>query len=312
MANLASSITGNFFGQVAGSGIVVTAVQTGPNPNFAEFAADGRWGFASEISGGGYDLTSQEYRDPVTNALQTGKYTIRVTSSGNINPANSHITRPIWFDFQTSQSDFGTAKVAIDSWLWTDFHGNGQHGFGSGGYTIVANPYSFCVWCPDQAGVTAMFAAAPYIPIEDGFDSAYSMFFIGPYMTGLSWNVGCGFCIDTPLSWAQYTGISGYPRILALRSPGGTPLTTPSGAPVVTNAWAMYAQAVNQTPFVVGKLWDCCVMNDVAPMLGSVINGDHFVTLSSQAAAVPGTPADDGDGSDPRATRCSLMFRGNY
>jgi hypothetical protein len=261
-------------------GIVVTLTAKAPGPaaNFAQLVGDGSWGVSSSISDGGWALTSVEDRDGAGN-LRTGSYTVNVTSGGGINPTTSHYTYPLWFDFITPHNALGSLRLPLDTWIYSTLSRTDAHPLrlGAAGYRIVANPYSFAVYVPDDDGANALFVASPYIPTEEGFTSAYAVMVAYPHLGGsTTWRNGSYVGIDGAVG---YPGGS-YPRMLALRSPGTDPLTTPSGAPLITTAWVMFGKDSTHTPAVVGRLWGCAIANDYVD--GAVIGGVRYATLARQ------------------------------
>lgn len=313
LQNLCNAINGSQVKYVAsftGSGsswtLTLTAAQPGGAYNYPQFSADGRWGSGGDISGGGWDFTSVQNLDAGGN-LRTASYTVRATSYGSSNPTSGHITRPIIFDISANGGGFGTALFYLDSWIYPDFgteanasaaedYGQGATGIGSKGYVIAANPYSFAILCPDTVA-TGIFAAAPYIPTEEDFTSVYAMFAVAWPTSGTWWDSGYVVALGGASAVATYTGTVGYPRMLAYRQPGTSPLTSPSGAPLVTNAWVMFGQSPSTQSYVVGKLWDCAMENDQIPSTEKVmIARSRYLPIASQ----------DGSGGQTRST---LLFR---
>lgn len=264
--------------------VTITAIRPGPDPNFAELLGDGRWGVAAELAGGGYEFTSAA-------ESHTSQFSVQVTSAGSINPDSRHITKPIIFDFQTSFSVYGSTICYLDTTISISFRAeDGTRGLGAAGYVIVANPYSFAVYVPDDNAATAIFATAPYIPSD--FEAAYALLVIYPLLGGsTSWTRAI-VCLDGAPQ--AYSG-NAYPRMLAVRSPGTTPLKAPSGSTLISNAWVMFGRNASDEPAVVGRLWDCAMVSDVVNG-GTVIAGKRYLTVASQ------------DGSAGK-TRSSLVFR---
>jgi hypothetical protein len=276
--NLESALTGGVWlaswTNKPGGGyfLTTTALVAGGTLNFTKFVADGAWGVAGEISGGGYIFTS-------VSEPHTSQYTVKVTASGQINPITRKSTTPVILDFETTFNTFGNGNSV--------FYLDADRVVPAPGYQIVANPYSFAVW---MAGQTSIFSAPPYVP--DDFQAAFALLAVYPTLTNHTfWSNGAtGWLDNSPQSYLP----SQYPRMLALRSPGGTPLKTPTGAPLITTAWVMYGKDFTSTPAVVGRFWDCAIAND--QVNGAVIGGKKYIALASQ----------DGSGGQ---TRSSLLFR---
>jgi hypothetical protein len=253
--------------------LTVVSIVAGASLNYTTFVADGAWGVAGEISGGGYTFRS------VADS-RTSQYYVKVTAQGQVNGFTRRSTKPVFFDFKTSFNDYGAAVVELDA----------DGIIPAPGYTIVANPYSFAVFVPTDSAQTAVFAAAPYVPTD--FTDAYALCVIYPQLGGHTyWGNGSTTWLDNgPQGFIS----SQFPRMLAVRSPGGTPLKTPTGAPLITTAWLMYGKDYTQAAAVVGRLWDCAIASD--QVNGSVIAGKRYIALASQ------------DGSSGQ-TRSSLLFR---
>jgi hypothetical protein len=252
--------------------LTVTALSAGGTLNYTKFVADGAWGVAGEISGGGYVFTSVA-------ETHTSQYTVKVTASGQINPITRRSTTPVIFDYQTSFNTFGNSNSV--------FYLDADRIIPIPGYQIVANPYSFAVW---MAGQTSIFSVPPYV--ADDFQAAFALLAIYPTLTNHTyWQTGATAWLDnSPQAYLP----GQYPRMLAIRSPGGTPLKTPTGAAAITTAWVMFGKDYTSTPAVVGRFWDCAVIND--QVNGAVIDGKRYIALASQ----------DGSGGQ---TRSSLLFR---
>jgi hypothetical protein len=272
--------------------VTITALVGGAAPNYTTLIADGAFGVNGDIDGGGWQCTSQEERES-GGSLRTGQYTVKITSSGNLNGA--HLTRPIHFDVTTPYNSVAE-RYTIDSATYSTFdfsHGATSFGTNGRGYTMVANPYSFAVYVPEDATFTSIFIASPYIPTEESFQSAYCVFVVSAF-TATTGPWGYAACaLDGALQ-----GISSddaRPRCMSLRKAGTQPLRTPSGAALISNAWVMLGRNYLDVATVVGRLWDCAILHDL-PGTGAMIGGKQYTTLASQTG-------------DAGGTRSALMFR---
>jgi hypothetical protein len=278
---LAISLTSPFDAVVSsilptGYQITLTANQAGPGSNFATVAADGKFGVTDgTFFGGGYTFAS------------TGPIPYQVRMYGVPGLTGDEQRLAMDFAFDTGVIPLGGCQYVLST-------------INVGQYTLFANPYSFGLidQTPDNTPFEArsLFCAAPCIPTNEGFADAYAVVVIGPHnlrtKTAYDGN-GAPITVCLDANAQTFGGVEGFPRLLALRSPNVL-LNSPDGAPVQQAAYLMMAPGANQTPVVVGKLWDCAVVNDVV-LDGMTIGGRTFIALGS----TPGTSAN---------TRSTLLF----
>jgi hypothetical protein len=274
--------------------VYATALSPGPELNYTQLAADGRWGLASAIQGGGWVLESQELLDGDGN-LQTGSMQVKLYSTIGVNATTTHITEIVWVGVLTPFNDTVPLLSSLDTRVMVSFResdGSSIPGDGSG-YTLVCNPYSFGAFLNGGTG-SQIFVAAPYIATEQGFMSKYALMLLYPaFSTRTYWRSATVWLDSAPVT---EFGNSGYPKLIMLRAPGTTPLTTITGAPIAANAWVMFDKGTVGYLGIVGHLWDCVAVNDYVSSI--VIDGHKYIALARQA----------GDGGETRST---LAFRTN-
>jgi hypothetical protein len=295
-------------------GITITCSEAGPIGNGWQAIPDGRWGLSVVVTGGGgYRWLSRENRD-ANDDRRTLQYSVRVLGRvGGIGDQNHPPSTYVEFAFNFDPDAVSSPDLALhrlDSYGLHYTAGGIASYTGSqigapnpGPYRMVANPYSFGLWDDSEDASFApgwrhcsLFAAAPYIPTEDGFTSARAAFVVGHPMRGaLSYGSSDSTVVlDGAPARMYYSGKGGgYVRVLATRSGGGPPLTTPAGRALITNAWVMHGKSAGASPRVVGKLWDCAVVNDYVD--GIEIDGKQYRRVSHQT----------GSGGQ---TQCSLVF----
>lgn len=283
--NLVAAITAatafNASWATSGGGWVVNleAKAAGPDWNLHQVTADGRWGgFASNdgyTAGGGYTFES---------AVGASIYRVTITSDINL-------YGDLLFSFLIN-SQIVQYRLASNG-------GPGQApgASGRGNYIIIANGFGFVIFNYSDDGsypyiALSLFCMAPQIP--DDFVSVYAVLILGPrsFRFFTSWsNDAITTCLDgLP---ATFSTSGGYPRLLALRSPGSSLLTS-ANRPIITGAYVMFGYNSSSSAWVVGRLWDCATVSDIL-LDGAIIDGQPFTTISFQ------------DGSNGK-TRGSLMM----
>ena len=268
---LASAITSgtpwNATVAVDGSGfrLDVEAKNAGPDFNLVHVQGDGRWGTIAtnggNTVGGGYTFRSKA--DP-----ESAQYEVSITGIVSV---------------------FGNISLEFN------FNGNLVQYIlteSGGSYTILANGFGFFIFLPGDDGSYpfvnhSLFCMAPKMPGAEQFaSSTYAVFICGPrtFRDATYW-FGRSGLITTVLDSGPntYSNTGGWPRILALRSPGPA-LHTPANKPVITAAYVCFGQGPSSTAYVIGKLWDCAVVSDLIAA-GATINGQPFITVSSQNGA---------------------------
>lgn len=225
-----------------------TAQSGGSIPNFPPVAVDGRWiAGVPVIQGGGYKLTSQ--------GLTASKFSVTLTATG---VGGNDVDGVLNFHFDFNGN--GTADFNLDASVGTPPT--------IGPYSILATENQFAVYDPSSltnfaSRSSAIFACAP----QNLSGATYAAFVIGPqeFRVETTWfntNYGKIVALDTTVT--SISNSQAYPRILALYNCGeAQPLLTPAGTAVILCPYVGYGKSKDDTPFVVGKIWDALYISDL-------------------------------------------------
>jgi hypothetical protein len=285
LGNMASAIQGNtqyncsVFGSIGPPStlaLVLTGKVAGADLNFPGLQADGSFGIAGVVDGGGYEFQSLAQTD----GLNSAQYKVKITAKYPPLVFNVANDGRLFFDFTIFSG--GAAEYALDVIPFT--------GPPIQQYTIVANGYQFWIGdgSPDNYPIEgrSLFASAPYIPTD--YQGAFAVFVVGPHVLPSATQYTATFgAITTSLDAppATYNNSGGFPRLMQFRSPGTIPLLTPDGKPLLQGALVMMGKNATDTPSIVGKIWDGIVSTDQVGPLGLILNGQKYQFVGFQPGA---------------------------
>jgi hypothetical protein len=179
-------------------------------------------------------------------------------------------------------------------------------------YTIVANPFGFCVFdLPHNPTshifrLISLFAMAPYFPVAgevpagEVFVPAYAVFVLGPNTVGGSpaWNFQGPSTMSLDAPPFQRVDKNPAARALGYQSLS-LPLLTVYGVPMFYGPYVQFGSGSTNTDpaWVVGKLWDCAIVTDYVAT-GAGLDGKDFLAIGGS------------DGSGPQVVGTFLMDAG--
>jgi hypothetical protein len=264
-----------------------TATITGPLLNEETIDGNAVTG-ATQTWGGGYRLQS-------SSSSNSAVYRCATYAANRNGAGDDYLNGDLVFEF-TINGD------TVIYQLLNDIQGTlgdmGSLGVGAvPQYTIVANPFGFCVFDVPHNTTShifrfiSIFAMAPYFPVAgevpagEVFVPAYAVFVLGPNTVGGSpaWGGSSTMSLDAPPF--QHVDKNPAARALCYQSLSN-PLLTVYGVPMFYGPYVQFgSDPTNSDPaWVVGKLWDCAIVTDFVA-IGAGLDHKDFLAIGSSSGA---------------------------